>query len=188
MDASPAEVLETEQILDDRARKLARRSEAEEAHSLGAPHLTFEVADVRFAIKLTVARRILRPKWITRVPSTPAHLRQIIQVAGRIVSVLDLERLLALDRTTAAHTNTVVLVESGARMLGVLVDELSGVARIDDDNLSSRTDAGAEDSPFVRGVTQDLVVVLDGAHLVGVIGDQEHQPLNWRDDNAMAHS
>jgi len=99
-----------------------------------APRLVvFRLGERSFGIHLSSVREILPFRRATRLPGAPAYVAGLINVRGTIVTVIDLGR--RLGSTTAAHADAaVVLVECGAHVVGVLVDEVLDVRRPGDDD------------------------------------------------------
>jgi len=75
---------------------------------------------------------------VTQVPGSPPMVRGIINVRGAVVTVLELSVL--LDTQRAVTSTSVVLLEHGARLIGLAVDAVRDV-RVHDD---SQANAGDE--------------------------------------------
>ncbi len=156
---------ELERVFAERAEALAQATEIDEgAH--GSALLAFVHGGVRFALDTTRVLRILRARSLTRIPCAPEHMDRVLYEAGRIVSVIDLSLLFGRGRASDEETR-IVLVESDSRWLGIRAEQALGTLRLD---LSALTPASpsldARIATSVRGISDDMTIVLDAASLV----------------------
>jgi purine-binding chemotaxis protein CheW len=97
--------------------------------------LVFVAAGTRYGCGLEAVREIIPFRAATRLPGAPPYVVGLINLRGRLVTVSNLavqlgqEHGRGLDtnaRTTPA-TGSIVLLEVGARSVGMLVDEVRDV-------------------------------------------------------------
>src|ERR1035438_4409126 len=106
-------------------------------------YLTFQLACEEFGIRVLKVRAIMGLQEITAVPQTPAHVKGVINLRGKVVPVIDLR--LQFGVATAEYTQrpciivTQVQGESGSVLMGIIVDGVSEVL--------NRTAAEIEDTP-----------------------------------------
>jgi purine-binding chemotaxis protein CheW len=97
----------------------------------GTQYLGFEVAGEEYAIGILRVREILEFDTVTRVPATPASIRGVINLRGRVVPVIDLAVKLGLDESPITRRTCIVVVEvdlGGERaVMGILADAVSQV-------------------------------------------------------------
>lgn len=168
--------LDAAAILRARARELARPLEA------GGPAemleiLEFRLGGERYAVETRHVREVCVLKELTALPSTPAFVRGIVNVRGRIVAVLDLSELLDLERTGLTDLHRIILLEGNGLEPGLLADSVVGVRSIPAASLqpSLPTLTGIR-AAFLRGVTPEHLVVLDVDRILaepGIIVDQQ---------------
>src|SRR5262249_47489253 len=93
-------------------------------------HVLFRAGDQRFGLPLEAAREVVPPpRAYTRVPHAPASVLGVMNVRGRIVTVVDFARLLALPPGAAEPGAARVLVlEARKRDLGLQVEEVAGIS------------------------------------------------------------
>jgi purine-binding chemotaxis protein CheW len=108
--------------------------EHETFHALGsspdAPRLlVFAAAGRTCACELSVVREIIPHRKATRLPGTPPFVVGLINLRGSIVTVLDLGVRLG-GTPVDVDRGSIVLVESGPRVVGLAVDELRDVQRV----------------------------------------------------------
>jgi purine-binding chemotaxis protein CheW len=104
---------------------------------------------------------------LTPLPCTPAFIRGIVNVRGRIVPVLDLKKFFDLPETGLTDLHRIILLRSEDLELGLLADLSVGVRSIPLESLqpSLPTLTGIR-SEYLEGVTSDRLVVLDGARIL----------------------
>jgi chemotaxis signal transduction protein len=161
---------ELERIFSERARALSEASDDRDQIS-GQILFSFVHAGIRLAVDTASVLRILRPRPVTVLPGAPSHLNQVFYEAGRIVSLADVALL--LGRSTAAHSGArIVLLEGKSAWLGVVTDSVLGPTRIDTARLGAPSPhLDPRIARCVRGVGDDMTVVLDGALLVESLRD-----------------
>jgi purine-binding chemotaxis protein CheW len=124
--------------------------------------LLFDLAGRVYGCEVAPVREIVPFRRATRLPGAPAHVCGLINLRGSIVTVLDLGRRLGVTKE-ARERGSVILVESGTRVVGLAVDEVRDVQPMADTRFESPT-ATAVDGAAVIGVGQvagHVVVLLD---------------------------
>jgi len=152
-------------ILAERARLLARRPDGKEAATLEA--VEFELADGLYAVETVHVGEVLPLKRFSPLPSLPPFVLGIMNVRGRIWSVLDTRVLLGLPAERMRDDPRVILLASPSMEFGLLVDRIRGACRLPLSEMT--TPAGAlclGRTDYVRAVTSGGVVVLDAARML----------------------
>jgi purine-binding chemotaxis protein CheW len=154
------------EILEARARELARPPAAA-VFADAAPIVVFTLGDEKYALEARHVREVVRLSEYTPLPGAPAVLVGVVNLRGDILAVFDLRSFLgaaARDRGEQAR----VLVMGGDRAeFGVLADAADEVRllRLDEVLPPPATNAGAR-SGYIRGVTREALIVIDGAALL----------------------
>jgi purine-binding chemotaxis protein CheW len=104
-------------------------SDAASAHA--GQYLEFTLAGRRFALPLAAVERGVRMVDITGLPNAPPAVRGIINVAGRIVPVIDVRRRFGLSGREVAASDHLLITrasaQASARTLALWVDAIEGV-------------------------------------------------------------
>lgn len=99
---------------------------------------------------------------ITRIPKAPSHVIGVMNLRGKIISVIDLKSKLGFhtSRSTAASSRILVAEIKGA-LMGLLVDEVDQVMRISGKEIEP-SPSESESAKYVKGIakTQDRLIVL----------------------------
>jgi chemotaxis signal transduction protein len=111
-----------------------------------------------FGCPIGAVREIVPQRRATRLPGTPPAVQGLINLRGTIVTVIDLPLWLGAQQP-AASDGSIVLVDHGARVAGVAVDEVLDVQMVAPDDVAGTV--GARDGA-VRGMGRlgDTVVIL----------------------------
>ncbi|HET9449239.1 MAG TPA: chemotaxis protein CheW [Aggregicoccus sp.] len=130
-------------------------------------HVIFRVEKERYGLPLAAVREVVvPPERFTRVPRAPPALRGVMNLRGRVVTVVELGPLLGLPEG-ATPPARVVLLDRGRRDLGLLVTEVEGV-----ESIERVSTAPGKAAPAVRGVARvkgQAVTVLDPEGLDGAV-------------------
>ena len=127
--------------------------------------VTFTLGGEEYGVDIMKVQEIIRLQNITRVPQMPGFIEGVLNLRGNVIPVIDLRKRfnLALTEQTA-HTRIVVINVSG-RTLGVIVDAVSEVMRLSDDQIEPPPQVisgiGHEYLEGVGKVQGRLIILLD---------------------------
>ncbi len=155
------------EIMDQRARDLARVPE----RVLGAAEvlgvMTFTLAGERYAIETHCVRGVVRLGCWTPIPGTPEELVGVINLRGDILAVFDLGRLLPLTSEGPTEASQVIVLGADRDEFGILADRVEEILSLRIDQIFEPSGAVSGISRrFLRGVAEDATLVLDGSMLL----------------------
>ncbi len=154
-------------ILRARAEQLARLPEDEGRGAQLMEILEFALGKERFAFPSLCVREVFPLTEITYLPGLPPHVLGVVNVRGRILSVMDIRRLLEFGNVGLTNLNKAIILHHGDMELAVLADEVTGVYAIDiDEGQHTLPTLTLSQGAYLRGVTKDRVVVLDAEKLL----------------------
>lgn len=137
--------------------------------------VTFQVAGETFAFPVGFVQEILRVGTITRVPDAPYPVRGIVNVRGRVIPVVDLRLRLGLAAAEPGPTARVLIATLRGRVIGLLVDAVAQVERIDRTQVEDLPDdVVTEHSEYITGVYprgRDLLILLDPEQVLLITAD-----------------
>ena len=97
-------------------------------------YLTFFIRGEEYAAGILRVKEIIEYETVTRVPSTPAHVRGVINLRGAVLPVIDLAAKFGHGETGPTRTTCIVVVETRLRddnlVVGLLADAVSEVVDI----------------------------------------------------------
>jgi purine-binding chemotaxis protein CheW len=122
-------------------------------------YLAFRLAREEFAIQVLRVREIMGMQDITAVPQTPAYMKGVINLRGKIVPVIDLRLKFGFPEVEATSTTCIIVVQlkSGREILlmGLLVDAVSEVSNFTAGDIEDTPDFGTGVStPYLLGIAK----------------------------------
>ncbi|KYF68561.1 chemotaxis protein CheW [Sorangium cellulosum] len=139
-------------------------------------HVVLKVADTEYAISAADVLHMESFTGATRVPGTRPYVGGLIQIRGRVVPVVDLRARFGLPTIEPTLDSRVIVVQSGGRTVGLLVDSAREVVNIAADELRPPPEVMTEESSgFVRAVAKlgkRLVMLVDVGKVIGE--EQDH--------------
>lgn len=132
-------------------------------------YLTFILADEEYGVDILRVQEIKGWDSVTSIPNTPDYIKGVINLRGTIVPIVDLRERFSLEPTEYSAITVVIVLrvdnDSGSRIMGIVVDAVSEVYNIPEEELKAAPDFGqAISTDFVRGlatVEDQMVIVLD---------------------------
>ena len=126
-----------------------KRAAAGQAGARPGKYLVFELNGEECCIQVLKVREILGVQDVTTVPHTPAYVRGVINLRGKVIPVVDLRLRFGLPEVEYTQRTCIIVVqvEKNAHKMpmGIVVDSVAEVLNI--------TAADVEDTPnFCQGV------------------------------------
>ncbi|MFA6450468.1 MAG: chemotaxis protein CheW [bacterium] len=128
----------------------------------GRNFVFFLLTSEKYAVRIDSVQEIIKPKEITEIPHTPAYLRGVVNLRGKIVPVIDLRLRFGLPGCELAKAARIVVVRRQDQVLGLLVDAVLAVQPIPDSKIEPVPDilSGPVSSNFFEGIANlDNVMV-----------------------------
>ena len=136
----------------------------------------FRVGRETFGVPIALVHEIVRVPEITAVPDSPACVEGVINLRGKIISIVDLRKRFGEKEVTQTKKNRILVVEMENKMVGlVVVDSASEVLKLPQESIAPPPNVFEEDEvQYVTGVGKlgerlilmvDLQKVLDKGEL-----------------------
>ena len=90
----------------------------------------FQVGRETYGVPITSLHEIVRVPEITAVPDAPHYMEGVINLRGKIVSVIDLRKRLGEKQVTTSRRSRILVVEHNGRLSGLIVDSASEVLKV----------------------------------------------------------
>ncbi len=130
----------------------------------------FKVGRETYGVPITSLHEIVRVPEITAVPDAPDYLEGVINLRGKIVSVMDLRKRFGEKQATLRKQNRILVVEHAGRLAGLIVDSASEVLKIPADAVEAPPavfqEGGLNCVTGLGKVSGRLVVLLDMSKLL----------------------
>lgn len=154
-------------ILRNRAMELAKPAETRIRGAHLIEVLEFTLGQERYAFSTSFVREVFPLTEITPLPGLPPHVLGVVNVRGRILSVMDIRRLLEFHNVGLTNLNKAIILHQAEMELAVLADEVTGVYAVDmDEGQTTLPTLSGTRENLLQGVTRDRVVVLDAGKLL----------------------
>jgi purine-binding chemotaxis protein CheW len=130
-----------------------------------AEYVTVVIGGQLFGLPISRVQDVFMPERVTRVPLSSVEIAGVLNLRGRIVTVIDMRARLGLSKADDVKAPMAVGVDLRGESYGLLIDHIGEVLRLPDD--------GREDNPvnldprmakFAGGVHRldgQLMVILD---------------------------
>jgi purine-binding chemotaxis protein CheW len=147
------------------------------AGSRAGKYLSFQLGDEEYAIQVLRVREIVKIQHITAVPETPADVRGVINLRGKVIPVVDLRVKFGMAERAYGERTCIIVVElsgSLAGPMGIIVDEVCEVMSFADSDIQDTPDFGnGVETPYLLGLarTKDSVKILLDITQVLAAGD-----------------
>lgn len=118
----------------------------------------FKLKDEQFAVETAKVQSINDMMTITRVPKAPNYIKGLINLRGNVISLLDINLLLDIDKKEKDQNNIIILKLEDEEV-GITVDEVNEVLDIDESCIERIDDTNKS---YIKGVInfKDRIVTL----------------------------
>lgn len=163
----PAGDKDKQNLLRQRAARLARREDANGQPGTVLDLVEFRLAQERYAVEAVHVREVYPLRQLTTVPCTPAFVLGIINIRGRIISVVDLKKFFDLPGQSLGDLNKAIVLRSAEMEMGILADRVAGTLRLATEQLEPAlpTLTGIRED-YLKGIGPGQLVVLDAARIL----------------------
>ena len=129
----------------------------------GGKLLTFLLGKQEYGIEILAAREVVGMMNIDPVPRAPDWMKGIINLRGKIIPVIDLRTKFTMEAIEPTRETCIVVVDIDGKLTGVIVDCLSGVVTIEEQEFEETPELGNNiRTEFINGMAKlsDRVVIV----------------------------
>lgn len=131
----------------------------------GAHLVCFRIGKETYGVDISTVREIVRVQEITRVPGTPEFVLGVVNLRGRILSVVDLGHRLGLSPSTITGSTRILVTHLEGVSVGFLVDAATEVTKVGSEHIEPPPAfTGSIDVDYVEGVAKsqdELIIILN---------------------------
>lgn len=128
-------------------------------------YITVTIGNQLFGLPINRVQDVFMPASITEVPLSPKQIAGVLNLRGRIVTVIDMRERLGLPKNTDSTNAMAVGIESKGESYGLLIDAVGEVLRLPVDdyeqNPANLDKRWAQVSGGVQRLEGQLMVILD---------------------------
>ncbi len=141
--------------------------------------IEFRLVSETYGFESAFVREAYPLKDFTPLPGVPPFVLGIANVRGQILSIIDLKKFFDLPEEGLGQLNKLIILRDEQMEFGILADEILGARSIALDAIQAApptiSGIGAE---YLRGVTAERVIILDGEKILNDERIIVHQQAN----------
>lgn len=144
------------------------QSEEEEDTQSGR-YLTFLIEDNESAIEIKYTKEIIGIQHITVVPGVPEYIKGIINLRGKIVTVMDMRKRFKKAEVAYSERTSIIIIEMENLEVGLIVDKVVDVISIKDEQVIE------SDTEYIKGigrVDDKIRLIIDCKKIIGDLKDK----------------
>jgi purine-binding chemotaxis protein CheW len=125
--------------------------------------VVFQLGAEFYGVDIARVHEIIRLQTVTRVPRAPTFVEGVINLRGKVIPVVDLRRRFGLPTADHTRASRIVVVDLGDQVVGVVVDGVSEVLRVNGAAVEPPSPVVAGiDSEYIHGIAKlnDRLVIL----------------------------
>ena len=129
------------------------------ADSRAGKYLVFQLGREEFGIRVLKVREIMGVQDITAVPHTPAHVKGVINLRGKVIPVIDLRLKFGMCEVEYNQRTCIIVVEVGGHessmLMGIVVDGVAEVLSMTGTDIEDTPDFGSGlATPYLLGMAK----------------------------------
>jgi purine-binding chemotaxis protein CheW len=140
-------------------------------------YLTFTLAGEEYGIGILKVKEIIGMMPVTTVPRTPVFVKGVINLRGKVIPVADLRLKFGMEEKAYSERTCIIVVEiggAGAVLIGIVVDAVSEVLNIKENDIEDTPDFGTRlDTGYILGMAKvngGVKILLDIDRVLGSEG------------------
>jgi purine-binding chemotaxis protein CheW len=95
-------------------------------------YVTATIGGQLFGLPIQQVQDVFMPERLTRVPLAPPEIAGVLNLRGRIVTLIDMRDRLGLQQSAGQGVVMAIGVESSGESYGLLIDSVGEVLKLDD--------------------------------------------------------
>lgn len=135
--------------------------------------LTFHIGQEDFGIDISDVIEIVGIQKITEVPDMPNYIRGVINLRGKVISVMDVRLRFNMEQRNYDDRTCVIVVTVDDLTVGLLVDRVNEVVEIAENKIEAAPPTKS-DNGYIKGlgkIGEEVKILLDVSRLVNNCGD-----------------
>jgi len=122
-------------------------------------YLVFQLRGLEFAIRVLKVREIMGIQDITAVPQTPAHVKGVINLRGKVIPVVDLRLKFGLPEAGYTQRTCIIVIQvemdTSLTLMGIVVDGVAEVLNLMVGDIEDTPNFGeGVETPYLLGMAK----------------------------------
>jgi purine-binding chemotaxis protein CheW len=141
--------------------------------------VVFRLDKEEYAFDISHVREIHALQEIAKVHRAPEYIEGVMNLRGKLITVIDLRKRFRLDAKAADESSRIVVVDSSDAPVGFLVDEVREVIRLPRESIEPIPEYVAQgiESEYVLGIAKQdsrLITLIDPAKVLELSCDSQN--------------
>lgn len=139
-------------------------------------YVVFRLAAEEYAFDIASVKEIRDLEQVAKVHRSPAYIEGVMNLRGKLVTVVDLRKRLNIEAKTPDDLSKIVVVEAPDAPVGFLVDEVMEVVRVADSSIEAAPSYVADglEAEYVSGIAKmddRLITIVDPVKILELSTD-----------------
>ncbi len=119
----------------------------------GRELIAFRIGDQEFCVNIMSVREIRGWTPATPLPHSPSYVLGVINLRGAVLPIINLSIRLGMKPVEPEARHVIIVAQVGARVVGLLVDAVSDILTVTDENMQPTPDIANEAAKaYARGI------------------------------------
>lgn len=152
---------------------------ASHGDSVAGEFLTFVLGSEAYGLEILKVQEIRGYDAVTQIANTPAFIKGVINLRGKIVPIVDLRVKFNMGKVEYNEFTIVIILNLGGRVVGIVVDGVSDVMQLEESQIRAVPDIVASiDTRYITGlasVGEKMFILVD---IEKLMNSQEMELMN----------
>ncbi len=143
--------------------------ELEQEEELKNKYLTFLMSTEVYALEIRFVTEIIGIQKVTLVPDTPEFIKGVINLRGKVIPIMDVRLRFGMPEQDYNERTCVVVVDVEDVTMGLVVDTVSDVATIEEEQIDRSMSKKSSGSSAIMGMGKcgdEVRILLDAKELI----------------------
>lgn len=140
-------------------------SAASATDKVAGEYLTFILGNEEYGIEILKVQEIRGYDSVTKIANTPAFIKGVVNLRGRIVPIVDLRIKFKLGKVEYDEFTVVIILNLGGRVMGIVVDGVSDVMALQQSHIRDVPElVSSIDTRYILGlasVEERMLILVD---------------------------
>ena len=115
--------------------------------------ISFAIGEEHYGVDIQEVKEVIRIREITQLPKAPTFVKGVINLRGDVIPIIDLREKFGLEQLDYTEVTRVIVVEVDGKSIGMVVDSVSNVIKIPQDEIEPPPQlVGELSGEYLRGI------------------------------------
>lgn len=139
-------------------------------------YVVFRLGNEEYAFDIASVKEIRDLEQVAKVHRSPSYIEGVMNLRGKLVTVVDLRKRLSIEAKVPDGSSKIVVIEASDAPVGFLVDEVTEVIKVSDDDIEAAPSYVADglEAEYVKGIAKmddRLITIVDPVRILDLSTD-----------------